>query len=192
MTGLNNTLFFFTNDCSNIKITPNSIEHAYCAILNDDLESAYSVFKNLDSPRANWGVSLVSILKGYVEIYPTFFGIRNFLEIDLDFLLKNNKISYVEQVLGSLDFLVTINQEAYKFTARVMLENDLYSAGLKYMEKSKNVYYQDPELHFMFAKYYIKMQNFKEAEYYINECLKLLPDYYPAHILKEKIEQIQH
>ena len=187
-----NISFFFYNDCSNIKITPNSIEHAYCAILNDDLDSAYSIFNNIDSPRANWGISLVSILKGYVEVFPTFFGIRNFLEIDLDFLLKNNKISYVEQVLGALDFLSTINQETYKFAARVMIENKLYTAGLKYMEKSKNVYYNDPELHFMFAKYYENQQNFEEAEFYIEECLKQLPEYFPALVLKEKIEQIQH
>jgi len=181
--------FFFYDDCSNIKILPNSLEHAYLAIIENDLDSSKQIFKNLDSARSKWGYSFVSILEGYVEAFPTFFGIRNFLEIDLEFLLKNEKITFVEQVLGALDFLSAINQESYKFAARVMYENKLYTAALKYMEKSKNIYYNDPELHFMLAKYYIQSNNTKEANFYINECLRLLPGYYPALLIKQKFEE---
>lgn len=190
MNGINKeNFFFFSEDCSDMEITPNSLEHAYLAIVNDDLASAKAVFSRLDSPRAKWGVIFVSILEGFLQEYPTFFELRNFLEIDLDFLIKNQKINYVEQFLGALDILSGINQEVYKFTGRVMFENKLYSAALKYMEKSKQIYYNDPELHFMFAKYYIQFHNKQEAYYYINECLKLLPEYYPALELKQKIEE---
>lgn len=182
-------LFFFDSNSSSVSIYPNTVEHAYVAILDDNLVSAKRVFMQNDSPRAKWGISLVSILEGFLDVYPTFFGIRNFLEIDLDFLLKNNKISYVEQVLGSLDILVNINQETYKFVARVMLENKLFTAALKYMEKSKDIYYQDPELHFMLAKYFMLQSQNSLSLFYVNECLKLVPEYYPAIILKEKIEQ---
>jgi tetratricopeptide (TPR) repeat protein len=191
MTGLNKENFFFFSDkCSELTIVPNSLEHAYLAIINEDLQSADAVFANLDSPRARWGRSLVSILKGFMTTYPTYFEIRNFLEIDLDFLLKNNKIDYVEQCLGALEVLSTINQETYKFAARVMLENKLFSAALKYMDKSKQIYYNDPELQFMYAKYYLDAQRYKDAYFYINECLKLLPTYYPALVMKERIEEI--
>ena len=183
-------LFFFYENCSDLVITPNSIEHAYLAIINNDLRSADIIFSSLDSSRARWGKSLVSILKGFMSFYPTFFGIRNFLEIDIDFLLKNNKIDYVEQCLGALEILSTINQETYKFVARVMLENKLFSAAIKYMDKSKQIFYNDPELHFMYAKYYLDTKRYNEAYSCINECLKLLPCYYPAQIIKEKIEEI--
>lgn len=190
MTGQNKEkLFFFSDTCSELEITPNSLYHAYLAILNDDLDSAYIVFSHIDSPRGRWGVSLVSILKGYMSIYPTYFGIRNFFEIDLDFLLKNNKIDYVEQCLGALEVLSSVNQEIYKFTARVMLENRLYTSALKYMERSKQVFYNDPELHFMYAKYYMNINKYNEAYFYVNECLKLLPDYYPAQKMKQIIEE---
>ena len=100
MKGLNKEqFFFFYDDCSNLEITLNSLEHAYLYILNDDLDAALTVFQRLDSPRSNWGMVLISILKGFMTVYPTYFEIRNFLEIDLDFLLKNNKINYVEQCL---------------------------------------------------------------------------------------------
>ena len=103
-----NKIFFFTNECSDIEIKPNSIEHAYLAILNDDLSSAKTVFQNNDSPRSKWGLALIAILEGYIKEFPTYFQIRNFIEIDTDFLLKNNKIGYVEQILGSLELLSSI------------------------------------------------------------------------------------
>ena len=184
--------FFFNSDCSNMEIRPDTLEHAYLSVLTEDLVTAGNIFFKIDSPRAKWGWSFVSILEGFLKDYPTYFQIRNFLEIDLDFLLKNNKIKYVEQFLGALDFLSTINQETYKFTARVMIENGLYSAGLKYMEKSKQIYYNDPELQFMFAKYYMSGHQYESAYYYINECLKLLPEYYPAQVMKQKIEELEN
>ena len=148
-------LFFFNDDISSIKILPNSIEHAYLSILTEDLESAKKIFTKIDSPRAIWGAILVDIINGYLSEFPTYFQIRNFFEIDLDMLLKNEKISYVEQILGSLSILSTINQEIYKYAARVMYVNRLYSAAFKYMNKSKKIYYNDAELHFMLAKYYL-------------------------------------
>ena len=71
-----------------------------------------------------------------------------------------------------------------------MFENKLYSSALKYMERSKNIYYNDPELHFMLTKYYINVNDYNEAYANIQECLRLLPDYYPALRLKQEIEQI--
>lgn len=181
--------FFFYDDCSCVKFLPGSIEHAYLAVLNDDLETAENIFKKLDSPRAKWGRVLVCILRGFLKELPTYFEIRNFLEIDLDLFLKNEKLEYVEQILGSLEILSAINQEVYKYAARVIYINKLYSASLKYLEKSKKIYYNDAELHFLLARYYLRVNDYEEALFYINECIRLIPDYYPAIVLKEKIEE---
>lgn len=183
-------IFFFYEDSSSIKIAPNSIEHAYLAIINEELDVAMKIFSQIDSPRAFWGKILVDILKGYLPEFPTHLQIRNFFEIDLDMLLKNEKISYVEQALGSLEILAAINQEIFKYTARVMYVNRLYSAALKYMNKSKKIYYNDAELHFMLAKYYLHVNDYEQALLYTEECLKLIPDYYPAHMMKQQIDEI--
>ena len=167
---------------------PDSIEHAYLAVLNDDLETAEIIFQKLDSPRAKWGRILVCILRGFLKELPTYFDIRNFLEIDLDLFLKNEKLDYVEQILGSLEILSAVNQEVYKYAARVIYVNKLYSAALKYLEKSKKIYYNDAELHFLLARYYLRVNDCEEALFYITECLRLIPDYYPALQLKQKIE----
>ena len=181
-------MFFFSNTKKE-NVLPGSVEHAYLAILEGDFLVAKRVFESLDSPRAKWGVALTSILLGYIENFPTYFEIRNFLEIDLDFLIKNEKIDFVEQILGSLEFLSDINQETYKYVARVMFENKLYKAAREYLEKSKDVFYSDPELHFLFAKYYIKTREYEKADYYLDECLNILPDYYPAKLLQKEISR---
>lgn len=181
---------FFFQENTDLKIKPKSLEHAYMAILDNDLDTALEVFKSLDSPRAKWGIALVDILKGYIEDYPTYFEIRNFLEIDLDFLLKNEKIDYVEQILGGMEILSDINQEVYKYAGRVMYENKLYKIAKEYLDKSKKLFYNDAELHFMYAKYHLEFRNFKDADYHINECLRILPDYFPAKSLKQQINGI--
>lgn len=188
----NDKFFFFYEDSSNIKIFPCTVEHGYLAVLNEDLIKAEEIFKDINSARASWACVFVSILSGVMKEFPTYFQIRNFWEIDLDLLIKNKKISYVEQLLGAQSVLSAINQEIYKYTARVMYENKLYSAALKYMNEAKEVYYNDAELHFLLAKYYLRVNDYKESLFYIDECLKLVPDYYPALIFKEKIEEIDY
>ena len=193
MTNIAENIFFFNKDISNLKIAPISIEHAYLAILDNKLDAAVKIFSEIDSPRAIWGYILATLLKnGLLVKNPTFFQIRNFFEIDVDFLIKNNRINYVEQLLGALEIFSTINQEIYKFAGRVMYENGLNSLALKYMEESKKIYYNDPELHFMLANYYYKTKQPENADFYIEECLRLLPNYYPAEILKNKIEDLHN
>lgn len=181
-------MFFFSKN-NDAHYEAGSVEHAYLCILNDDLESAKTILKTIDSPRAKWGKAFVDILFGYIEEYPTYFEIRNFLEIDLDFLIKNEKIAYVEQVLGALDLLLDINQETYKYVARVMFENRLNKACREYLEKSKAIFYNDPELHFMFAKYYFKTRDYEKADFHLDECLNILPDYFPAKTLQKEISR---
>jgi len=179
-------MFFFNNEKVNT-FGPRSIEHAYTAILCDELETAKQVFKGIDSPRAKWGKALTDIISGYIENYPSYFEIRNFLEIDLEFLIKNEKIDYVEMVLGSLDLLADINQEVYKYAARVMFENKFYKSAEKYLQKSVDVFYNDPEIHFMYARFYLNTGNFKKADFHLTKCSEILPDYFPAKILKKEI-----
>lgn len=182
-------MFFFSDNIQELKFDPISEETAYLLILQDDLDGARVVFEKLDTPRAKWGRALVDIIKGYIEEFPAYFEIRNFFEIDMDFLLKNEKISYVEQMLGALDFLCETNQEVYKFAARVLMENKLFNAAKKYLDKSKSVFYNDPELHFLFTKYYLRLKEYHNAEYHIKECLKILPEYYPAKKILADIQE---
>ena len=182
-------MFFFSTNSENtdLIIEAGSIEEAYFLIVKNDLDNALLIFENLDSSRAKWGVFLISILKGFLTNYPTYFQVRNFFEIDLDYFIKNNKIEYVQMMLGASQNLVIINQEIYKYVARVMYENNYYNTCKEYLDKSKEVFFNDPELHFIYTKYYMKMNSLENALNHINECLKIVPDYYPALVLKSEI-----
>ena len=46
------------------------------------------------------------------------------------------------------------------------------------------------DIHSMLFGLYHKIDN-EQAKYYINECAKILPDYYPIQILKNEIEEKQ-
>lgn len=179
-------MYFFSNNNEHLfKIY--EIEQAYLSIIGEDLDVAYKLFKKNDSPRGLWGRALVSILNGYVEIFPTYFQIRNFLEIDLDFLLKNKKIDYVEMLLGASNILIDTNQETYKYIARALFANEYYESAKEYLEKSKNILYNDPEMHFLLSKYYILVKDYLNANLSLDKCLKYVPDYYPAKKLQEEI-----
>ena len=181
-------MFFFEKDELS-KIEQISVEYAYLSIVSDELESAKVIFRGIDSSRANWGCFLVEALTGFVKRMPTYLEIRSFLEIDLDFLIKNQKIDYVESLLGATEYLININQETYKFVARVMYENSFYEACFNYLEKSKKIFYKDPELHFLYAKYYMNKKEILFAKFHIDECLKFLPDYYPAQKLNIEVSK---
>ena len=128
--------FFFYDDCSCIKLIPDSLEHGYLAVLNDDLDVAAKIFSKIDSPRAKWAKILVSILNGVLEEYPTYFQVRNFLEIDLDLLLRNEKIHYVELLLGALEIILHF---LIRIESKRNLTCILYDENGQYFDKIENI-----------------------------------------------------
>ena len=76
----------------------NILEYGYSLLLRGDLKKAKEILQTIESTRADWAVKLIQFMKGYVEVLPTYFQIRNFLEIDINLLLLANQsdaISYI-------------------------------------------------------------------------------------------------
>lgn len=111
------------------------------------------------------------------------------MEIDIDFFIKNNKTDYIEQFMGALEILASINAETYKYIARVMFANNLYNVAKTYLDKSKEIFYNDAELHFIYAKYYTNKRNYIDANFHINECLRIIPNYFPALVIQKKLSE---
>ena len=84
-----------------------------------------------------------------------------------------------------ISWLRTINPEVYKFIGRVFLKNGYDDIGLSFLDAGKDYMYNDPELHFLFAEYYMKQKDFKNAENSVDACLSILPEYFPAARLKQ-------
>ena len=165
------------------------LEYAYTLLLSDNILESKSVLSGLNSVRADWLKKIISVIEGEVE-YPTYFQIRNFLEIDLTIFIKSNKINYVNSILKMAELFQSINLETYKFLGRVLLKNDFPKESKIFLDKSIKEYYSDVELHFLFVEYYLYINDLNQAQKYINNCLRINPNYYPAQKTRQKISQL--
>lgn len=169
------------------KSNGNILEYGYCLILEGNLSEAERVLRTIDSLRADWAVKLIPFMRGHVEVLPTYFQIRNFLEIDINLLLKAKQTDAISYILGGIDILYSVNCEVYKYIARVMMNNGFYEIAYDYLTQGCSGTYNDPELHFMMCQYYILKKEFDNALTSIDKCLKILPEYYPAVKIKEAL-----
>ena len=170
------------------------LEYGYCSLLSGDVELADSVFAKIAEQdlRADWGGKLIQFINGYVSIVPSYFQIRNFLEIDLNLLLQAKQAQFVENIINGADLFYSINPESYKFIARVMLYNDFTNIALYYLKKAKDKFYYDPEMHLMLANCHIKTGKKELAQESIKNCLAILPEYSPAKKLQTKIDKLNN
>lgn len=173
--------YFHQNNCV--------LEYAYCKLLEGDADKAKSAFLSIykNDLRADWGRKLIQFIQGYVSEVPSYFQIRNFLEIDLNLLIKAGQPDYVENIINGADIFYSINPESYKFIARVMLNNGFHDVAIFYLNKAKDKFYNDPELHLMLANCHIQNRDINKAKASISDCLTILPEYFPAKILLAKI-----
>ncbi len=166
------------------------LENAYYELLSDNINKAKILFDAIkDSDiRAHWASFMISMINSDIREYPSYFEIRNFLEIDLNILLHYFKGDYVQSIIGYSDFLFTINPEVHKFIGRVFYNNDYPEQCMFFLDKAKNYFYHDPELHYLLAYIYYKNGDYKRAEKALNECVYILPGYFPAVNLMEKLK----
>lgn len=165
-------------------------EAAYCCIMLDNLEKAQQLFmvaQEYDN-RAKWGLLLLQFIKDDIHSHPTYFQVRNFLEIDLNLLILYCKGDYIEKIIKYADFLAYYNPECYKFIGRVFWANNFIPAALHFLQKAKDKFYHDPELHYLlgYISYY-NNHNTKECQKALTTCLSILPQYAPAKNLLSKI-----
>ncbi len=169
-----------------------TLEYAYCCLLGDNLTEAkknFTLIKDND-PRANWALFMISMIDGDVREYPTYFQLRNFLEIDLNILIHYFKGEYAEKIIRYCDFMFTINPEVYKFIGRCLYNNNLEPQAMFFLEKAKNYFWHDPELHYLLAYIYYVKKDFLNARKSAEDCLQILPKYFPAVDLINKMQTI--
>lgn len=167
------------------------LEGAYCKLLSGDAKSAKEEFEKIAANdfRADWGRKLIQFIEGYVPSIPSYFQIRNFLEIDLNLLLQAKQPEFVENIINGADIFYSVNPESYKFISRVMYNNDFADVALYYLRKAKDKFYYDPEMHYMLANCYLKQGEKRLAKASLISCLDILPSYLPAERLLQKITQ---
>ena len=120
-----------------------ALEYSYCCLINEDLGNAKNslqTIKDFDI-RAHWLDFMISLIELSANGYPTYFQLRNFLEIDLNILLHYYKGNYVENILRYTDSLFSINPEVYKFIGRVLYNNRYQQQAMFFLDKAKKYFY---------------------------------------------------
>lgn len=168
-------------------------EAGYCYIILDELEKARDMFTraSISDIRGHWGLVLLQMLAGKVTLNPTYFEIRNFLELDLSIFIKYYKAEYINEILKFSDFMAYYNPETFKYLGRAFWANNFIPAAMFFLRKAKDKFYNDPELHYLIA--YIAYHNdkdFKQAEKSLKTCLEILPEYAPAIALQKAIRNL--
>ena len=163
------------------------LEYGYTYLLDGNLDKAYEILSTLTSPRAEWASYIIPFLQGWHGTLPTFFQIRNFLEIDISLFLKYNQADYVQKLIDIADFMQDINTETYKFLARVLFKNVYMEAAKIFMDKSANYYYKDVELHYLYVEFYLSHNDRENALKALRTCLRINSEYYPAVKMYEEL-----
>lgn len=166
------------------------LELGYSYLLQENLENAKKIFSTIEveDKRAHWGLFLTNLFNDTFKEYPTYFELRNFLEIDLNIFINTYKGNFVEKLISYADFFVTINPEVYKYLGRVFINNNFYQYGMFFLNRAKDYFYNDPELHYILAEYYYKQNDYTQSQKAINVCLDILPDYFPAKQLNKLLK----
>ena len=161
------------------------LEYAYALVLAGKLEDAQKILVDIDSVRADWLLKLIDIFNGIYNICPSYFQIRNFLEIDIDIFFKAKRIEYVNALLRMVDVFQDINSETYKCIARVLLKNGYKNECKIFLDKSADDNYNDVELQYLYVEYYLALQDYENARKRVDICISINPEYYPAKRTKQ-------
>ncbi len=167
------------------------LEFGYCKFLQGDIDEAKKIFKLINERdfRADWALKLIQFIERFVSVAPSYFQIRNFLEIDLHLLIKAGQAEYVENIINGADIFFSVNPESYKFIARVMQYNGFDDLTMHFLKKAKDRFYYDPEMHFMLGTCYKNMNEPDKAKDAFNTCLSILPNYFPAKDLLDEMSK---
>lgn len=170
------------------------LEAAYGKLLCDDIEGAKKIFGTIADRdiRGHWALFMISLIEGEAQEYPSYFELRNFLEIDLNILITYYKGDYVEKIIRYADYMYAINPEVHKFIGRVLYNNGLVEQGLFFLNRAKSYFYHDPELHYMLGYIYFNQGKLDEAQKALENGLRILPEYFPSENLLKNIIGIKN
>lgn len=129
----------------------------YCHFFNEELEEAKILTKlvNDSSPAIRWLSGLIDLINDEKEINLSYFEIRNFYEQDLELLFKYQKSNYINKITEKLTILEYFNREIYKYTGRVFYNNSINNIAQELLKKSLDIFYNDPETHFLLGEIYL-------------------------------------
>jgi len=161
----------------------------YCALLQgNEAETEKLWHMAADSPALRWGKCMLDYIKLRSGPIPSYFQIRNHLEVDISYFIKANKIRYAENLMKYDYVFISVNLETYKLIGRALLSHGFLNVARKYFIKSLGVEPKDAETYFYLAKYDFQVGAYGEAKSNLERCIELNKNHLPA---RETLEEIK-
>ena len=155
---------------------------AYCKFLEGNTNEARILLSLIinSSSATNWLLSLVNILENDYSIEPTYFQIRNYYEQDIEMLIKHRNMFLFNELIKRNNYFYTFNREIYKYSARVYQNNRYYEQAKILLKKSLEIFYNDPETHFLLGEIYEQENNIEKAKNAYKNAINANSEYAPA------------
>ncbi len=154
----------------------------YCNFLMGKTDEAKTLLNLIreSSSAAKWLIFLINILEDNYSEIPTYFQIRNFYEQDLNMLFKYKKTDYIKKIISENKYMEHFNKEIYKYSGRVLLNNNQLELAEKFLQKSLDIFYKDPETHFMLGEIYEREKRLFNAQKSYELANEVNRGYFPA------------
>ena len=154
----------------------------YCNFLTNKINEAKTLLNIVkeSSSAVNWLICLINILEDNYNQTPTYFQIRNYYEQDLNMLFLYKKTEYIKKIINENSYLEYFNREIYKYSGRVLLNNNQWNLAEKFLKKSLDIFYKDPETHYLLGELYEKEKDYTNAKKEYKLANEVNKGYYPA------------
>ncbi len=165
---------------------------AYAKILNNELEVAENILlsNHEDYSFSVWLLILANILQEKDPLFiPTYLQIRNFYEQDLEMFFFFEKYEFIQKLLYHCKYFENSNKEIFKYNGRILLQHGFLKESKKFLEKSLDICFKDPETHFILGELHLKNNDLQKAKKYFIKAIEVNNGYFPA--LKE-IEKLAY
>lgn len=162
----------------------------FCELLMGNIDRARELWTSLpENSIVSWGIVLLGLVTLEADISPSFLQIRNYLECDISYLIKAERLDYAENVIAYADYLSTVHPEAYKFIGKALFNSEYPNLAMTYYMKGCELLPEDPEIYYHIAQYMISEERYKEARQYLRRAVHLNKNYLPARSLLESLDK---
>lgn len=171
----------------------NSFLTGYVRLLSGDVPKALKAFSSLhepseDAPKANhWGYTLLGLVTGQLQSFPTILQMRQHLERDVAHLAAAGQQGMVNNLCQYAPILIQVNTEAYKFIGRGLLNSGYTEQALGWLLMAHQININDPELYYHLGEAYVAQNQPQLAKRSLNQCLMMTDMYPPATVLLAKL-----
>jgi len=160
-------------------------------ILQKEIQKAKEVLVNTpDSPAKFWCEFLTELFaeEESIQKWPSFFEIRNFLELTVYLLLRSNNQKYIDLFIKNLNKLLDKNLDSEKFIGYAYFHFGDLDNALSLLNNSIKRNSYDGEIFFVLGQLYLKKGSPYDSLAMLENAQLLLPEHTPTKELLERVK----